>query len=85
MHFLAVFNVSLPGCIRSLEHSDLKFNVYLFSNSTPGQWSSTDVTTTELGNRNVLCSATHLTSFAVLVAVEDAAVTTLFSIWYLIL
>jgi hypothetical protein len=43
-------------------------------NSEAGFWSSSDVTTNVLGDTNVLCSSTHLTSFCVLVAIQDPAV-----------
>jgi hypothetical protein len=45
------------------------------SNSEPGFWSSSGVTTDVINDTTILCSSSHLTSFSVLVAVQDAEVT----------
>lgn len=58
---------SFPVCIAQT-------SVNVISNSSPGYWSSSGVTTQLLSDTNVLCSSKHLTSFCVLVAVQDAAV-----------
>lgn len=44
------------------------------SNTIPGLWSSSGVTTDQTSSTDVLCTSTHLTSFSVLVSVQDAAV-----------
>ena len=44
--------------------------VLVFSNT----WSSNGVTTEILGEENILCSSTHLTSFCVLTSVQGAVV-----------
>lgn len=51
------------------------FYIYC-SNSITGQghWSSVGVTTYKLNDDNILCSSEHLTSFSVLVAVQESAV-----------
>jgi hypothetical protein len=44
------------------------------SDSNPGFWSSADVTTEVRSDTNIVCSTFHITSFAVLVSVEDPKV-----------
>jgi hypothetical protein len=43
-------------------------------NSDPGFWSSFGVTTHVINDTTILCKSSHLTSFSVLVAVQDPAV-----------
>ena len=58
----------------SLEHTSNLFYMYMYSNSDIGFWSSSGVRTHVLNDTNILCNSSHLTSFSVLVTVQDPAV-----------
>lgn len=53
------------------------------SGSELGQWSVEGLTTEILTGGRVVCTSTHLTSFSVLVAVEEAPVCKYCSLWLL--
>ncbi|XP_062510477.1 latrophilin-like protein LAT-2 [Corticium candelabrum] len=53
-------------------NSEFRCAYYQFKSNT---WSSNGVTTEILGEGNILCSSTHLTSFSVLTSVQGAVIT----------